>query len=163
MSYKNILPLLAVFILFFVACSDDNEVDQEKPVINISFVEAFPIQCDTLFFGESFVLKMKFSDNQELGAFSIDIHHNFDHHSHSTEIGECSPHPDKVPVNPYLFINDYPIPEGLTEYDTNLTISIPDGNGMELYEEGDYHFMIKLTDETGWETLKGLSIKMVRR
>lgn len=163
MSYKNILPLLAVFILFFVACSDDNEVDQEKPVIDISFVEAFPIQCDTLFFGESFVLKMKFSDNQELGAFSIDIHHNFDHHSHSTEIGECSPHPDKVPVNPYLFINDYPIPEGLTEYDTNLTISIPDGNGMELYEEGDYHFMIKLTDETGWETLKGLSIKMVRR
>nr|WP_244939634.1 DUF4625 domain-containing protein [Arcticibacter tournemirensis] len=27
-------------------------------------------------------------------------------------------------------------------------------------DPGDYHFMIKLTDKEGWQTIKGLSIKL---
>ena len=35
------------------------------------------------------------------------------------------------------------------------------GNG--LYDEGDYHFFISLTDKEGWSAQKGLSVKMLHR
>ncbi|MDX8340243.1 DUF4625 domain-containing protein [Draconibacterium sp. IB214405] len=163
MKKKYILPLLGILLLFVVACSDDNEVDTEKPVIDISFADAFPTNCDTIYFGETFVLKMKFSDNVELGAYSIDIHNNFDHHSHSTEVSACEPDPDKDPVNPFVSIDDFTIPEGAASYETNLTISIPENDGTELFDEGDYHFYIGLTDKEGWSAQKGLTIKMLYR
>ena len=163
MSKKNILSILSILLLFVVACSDDSDVDTEKPTIDISFSGAFPVNCDTLYFGEPFVMKMKFSDNVELGAYSINIHNNFDHHSHSTEVTACNPDPDKDPVNPYVSIDDYSIPEGSKEYETNLTISIPESDGVELYDDGDYHFFISLTDKEGWSAQMGLSIKILHR
>ena len=163
MSKKNILSILSILLLFVVACSDESEVDTEKPVIDISFSGAFPTNCDTIYFGEPFVMKMKFSDNVELGAYTINIHNNFDHHSHSTEVTACNPDPDKDPVNPYVSIDDYSIPEGSKEYETNLTISIPESDGVELYDDGDYHFFISLTDKEGWSTQMGLSIKILHR
>lgn len=161
MKFQKIFFVL-LLLLAFVACNDDDEVDQEKPVIDIGFDGAFPTQCDTLFFGETFTLKMRFSDNLELGAYSIDIHHNFDHHSHSTEVMECTMNPVKDPVNPFVFIDDYMIPPDLGEYETNISITVPEGNGAELFDEGDYHFFIQLTDKEGWSTQKGLSIKIIR-
>lgn len=160
-TYKFIILLILVFAVSF-SCKKDDEVDTEKPVINIGFQGAFPVNCDTLHFGETFVLKMKFSDNTELGSYSIEIHNNFDHHSHSTEVTECELDPIKVPVNPYLFINDYAIPGGSTVYETNVEISIPTGNSDGSFDEGDYHFFINLTDKEGWSTQKGLSIKMLQ-
>jgi len=132
-------------------------------VINIDFEGAFPINCDTLYFGESFTLKLLFSDNAELGSYSIDIHNNFDHHNHSTELTVCVLDPVKEPLNPYVFINDYAIPEGLREYETNLEISIPAGNTVSVFDEGDYHFFISLTDKEGWSTQKGLNIKILQQ
>lgn len=163
MHIKNILPLLGILLFLVVACSDDNEVDTAKPAIDISFTGAFPANCDTIYFGEAFVMKMKFSDNVELGAYSINIHNNFDHHSHSTEITACNPDADKDPVNPYVSIDDYSIPEGSKEYETNLTITIPENDGTEWYDDGDYHFFISLTDKEGWSSQKGLNIKMLHR
>jgi hypothetical protein len=158
--------LLAGFIilsLFFVSCEKDEEIDTEKPVIDLTIPDAFPVNCDTLYFGESMVLKVVFSDNVELGSYSIDIHNNFDHHSHSTEVIECNLDPIKTPVNPFLFIEDFDLPAGLQEYATNRSISIPSGNGDGLFDEGDYHFFISLTDKEGWSTQKGLSIKIFSR
>lgn len=163
MRKKNILSILSILLLFVVACGDDSDVDTEKPVIDISFSGAFPVSCDTLYFGEPFVMKMKFSDNVELGAYTVNIHNNFDHHSHSTEVTACNPDPDKDPVNPYVSIDDYSIPEGSKEYETNLTISIPESDGVELYDDGDYHFFISLTDKEGWSAQMGLSIKILHR
>ena len=162
---KRIIYILlaGMLITSISACSDDSEVDAEKPVIDISFTGAFPTQCDTLYFGERFTLKMKFSDNVELGAYSIDIHDNFDGHSHSTEVTQCNADPVKDPVNPYVFIDDYSIPTGSKEFETNLSIMVPEGNGSTLYDEGDYHFFIALTDKEGWSSNKGLSIKMLHR
>lgn len=163
MLRKKILPLIAFFILLATACSDENEVDTEKPIIDIGFTDAFPTNCDTIYFGETFDLKLLFTDNVELGSYSIDIHNNFDHHSHSTEITECSFEPVKEPVNPFVIIEDYAIPEGVKEYKTNVSIFIPSDNGNGLFEEGDYHFYISLTDKEGWSAQKGLSIKMLHR
>jgi hypothetical protein len=146
-----------------ISCEKDKNIDTEKPQIDNRFSEAFPKNCDTLYFGESFDLRVLLTDNIELGSFSIGIHNSFDHHSHSTEVTECNLDPIKDPVNPFVFIEDYAIPSGLKEYNPNKSISIPSGNGNGTYDEGDYHFFISLTDKEGWSAQKGLSIKMLRR
>ncbi len=161
-KYKTIIFLI-VMINFFVSCKKENKIDKEKPIIDLSIKDAFPVNCDTLYFGETFTLKLLFKDNVELGSFSIDIHHNFDHHTHSTEINECLIDPVKSPINPFIFIHDYSIPSGLWEYQTNIAISIPSKNENGNFDEGEYHFFISLTDKAGWSTYKGLSIKILHR
>jgi hypothetical protein len=66
-------------------------------------------------------------------------------------------------VNPWLFIENFDIPAGLNEFETNQSISIPASNDKGLYDEGDYHFFISLTDKEGWSAQKGLSIKILHR
>ncbi|MFV0392692.1 MAG: DUF4625 domain-containing protein [Paludibacteraceae bacterium] len=159
-----LLVILSIFSLNF--CENNEDIDKEKPTIDLTTTNAFPLNCDTLYFGESFNLKVRFVDNAELGsvrAFSIDIHNNFDHHSHSTEVAECSFDPIQSPVNPFTFIEDFDVPAGVKEYRTNLSISIPSEDKTGLYDEGDYHFFIRLTDKSGWSTQKGLSIKILHR
>jgi hypothetical protein len=157
---KNTFILVLSITLFF-SCENGNEIDKEKPNIDISQSDAFPINCDTLYFGETFILKVKLTDNFELGSFSIDIHNNFDHHSHTTEVNECNLNPGIDPVNPYVSIAEYEIPETLNEYNTNLSIDLPTQNNKGKFDEGDYHFFISLTDKEGWSAQKGLSIKML--
>lgn len=146
-----------------ISCEKDKNIDTEKPQIDNSFSDAFPMNCDTIYFGESFNLMILLTDNMELGSFSIGIHNNFDHHSHSTEVSECNLAPIKEPVNPFLLIEDFEIPAGQSGYQTNMSISIPSGIGNGDYDEGDYHFFISLTDKEGWSSQKGLSIKMLYR
>jgi hypothetical protein len=163
MKVFRVIIVTFLLLIFFHSCEKDEEIDKEKPIIDLTIQNAFPVNCDTLYFGESFELKVLFCDNFELGSFSIDIHHNFDQHSHSTEVTECNPDSVKDPVNPFTFIEDYDIPGGKQEYETNLSISIPSGNGIGSYDEGDYHFFMSLTDQEGWSAQKGLSIKMLNR
>lgn len=160
----SIVPILLCTVL--AACHKDQDIDTQKPEIDLSAADAFPVMCDTLYFGETCTLKVLLTDNAELGskqAFSIDIHNNFNHHSHSTEVEECSANPIKEPINPFSMIQDFAIPEGLGRYETNFSITIPDGNANGQFDEGDYHFYISLTDQSGWSVQKGLSIKMLRR
>lgn len=159
---KSLKYLSAILLISGICFSCENkDIDKEKPVIDLSIQDAFPLNCDTLYFGESFILKVRFIDNVELGSFSIDIHNNFDHHSHSTEVTECNLDPVKSPVNPFTTIDDFDIPAGESEYFTDLSITIPSGNEDGLYDDGDYHFFISLTDKEGWSAQKGLSIKIL--
>jgi len=152
-----------LLLLFFgiSSCDNGNDIDTEKPSISIDFAGSFPMNCDTLYFGEDFTVKMLLKDNVELGSYSIDIHNNFDHHSHSTEVTSCEMWPVKTPVNPFVFIADFDVTEGSSDFKTSETINIPAGNG--AFDEGDYHFFISLTDKEGWSTQKGLSIKILKR
>lgn len=155
---KKIQFLLGVLALAFISsCSSDNAaIDTEYPVIDITGTDAFPIQCSTIERGKTFTFKATFNDNVELGSYSLDIHHNFDHHTHSTEVTTCETEAVKKPVNPMLFINNYTIPNGVKSYEATAQITIPAD-----VDPGDYHFMIRLTDKEGWQTLKGLSIKIL--
>lgn len=155
---KKIPFLLGVFAFAIISScsSDDAEIDTEYPVIDISAAAAFPIQCSTIERGQTFTFKAKFNDNVELGSYSLDIHHNFDHHTHSTEVESCEMDAIKKPVKPMLFINNYTIPTGVKSYEATAQIAIPSD-----VDPGDYHFMIRLTDKEGWQTLKGLSIKIL--
>lgn len=143
-------------ILFLGSCKkDEKSVDTEYPTIDISAADAFPKQCSEVKRGETIVFKALLKDNVKLGSFSLDIHHNFDHHSHSTEVSSCNMEPVKTPVNPFLYIKSFTIPSGLASYEAKAEIPVPSD-----IEPGDYHFMILLTDAEGWQTIKGLSIKI---
>jgi len=145
--------------LMFISCKKDDGTDKEKPAISLGF----PKNCDTLYFGETLNFRALFTDNEELGSYSLDIHHNFDHHSHSTEVTECELDSIKDPVSPYLMIQDYSIPAGLKTFEALIPLPIPNADGNSLYDEGDYHFFISLTDHEGWTVYKGLSVKILRR
>ena len=163
MKKLKIVSMGIGILLMLNSCIEKEEIDKTEPEIDLTLSGAFPQNCDTLYFGEAFPFKIRFTDNVELGSFSIDIHHNFDHHSHSTEVTECVLDPIKEPVNPFTMIEDYAIPEGAKLYEPELPIVVPSGNGSGLYDEGDYHLFISLTDKEGWSAQMGLSIKMLHR
>lgn len=115
----------------------------------------FPVELRFRYKRNHVYLCCRFSDNEELGAFSLDIHHNFDHHTHSTDPLPCELGPIKDPVNPFRLIKEYQIPSGLTSHLAEVEISIPAD-----VDPGDYHLMVRLTDKAGWQTLRGISIKV---
>ena len=111
-------------------------------------------------------------DNQELGNFNIEIHNNFDHHTHSTEaddhdhdheMGECDDDEEHEHEhehehsegNAWVYNRDFTIPAGQRQYDARVDIPIPADAAL-----GDYHFMIRLTDRAGWQQLHAVAIKI---
>lgn len=144
-------------ILFATSCSkeDTSAIDTEKPEIADGDYPS-PVDCQAYGKGESLQFSYLFIDNVELGNFNIEIHHNFDHHSHSTSAGDCPLEPKKQPVNPWVYNQDFSIPAGKKTYAAKVDIPIP-----ENIDAGDYHLMIRLTDKSGWQQLKAVSIKVL--
>jgi hypothetical protein len=155
MKKVNILILIILFA--FSSCTD-TEKDESLPIIDMNGAVAFPQNCVTVYRGESFSFNALFTDNVELGSFSIEMHNNFDHHAHSTSATECELGAVKTPVKPLLFINEYSIPAGKTSYEATIQINIPAD-----VDTGDYHFMVRLTDASGWQTFKGISMKVAEK
>ncbi|UKT64269.1 DUF4625 domain-containing protein [Pedobacter mucosus] len=155
---KPLICFSLIAILFAGSCKKDEQaaIDTEYPVIDVTATTAFPKQCSVIKRGESFSFRALLSDNTALGSVSVDIHHNFDHHSHSTEVAGCDMGSVKTPLKPFLLIQSYPIPAGLGKFEIDQKITVP--ADVDL---GDYHFLIRLTDKEGWQTIKGLSIKII--
>lgn|SRR5690606_10402845 len=149
------LALLAVTLGFYACGGNEDQIDTEAPIINMAFDEAFPQQCEVLQRGQTYTIEALFTDNFELGSYSLDIHHNFDHHTHSTYVTECERQPKKEAVNPWLIIEGHEIPGGQKSHRISLALSVPTD-----VDTGDYHLMIKLTDREGWQTIKGISISV---
>ena len=155
-KHFRLLGLLALFFTAMAGCKKDDgeEIDTEYPEI-VATANSFPQQCSLMMRGQTALIKLTFSDNRELGAYSLDIHNNFDHHNHSTEVNDCNLEAKKTPIKPLLFVQNYDIPTGLKRYEATAQIAIPAD-----VDPGDYHFLIRLTDKEGWQTIKGLSIKI---
>ena len=68
----------------------------------MSSSNSFPENCAILYRGESFSFQATFTDNIELGNYNVEVHNNFDHHSHSTEAEECELEPKKEAVKPCI-------------------------------------------------------------
>ena len=152
---KNIFKLFFFVLIAVMSSCGDTVKDEELPKIDMTGDSAFPQNCVTVYKGESFTFNALFTDNIELGSYSIEMHHNFDHHTHSTSAQECELGTIKAPVNPLLFINQYSIPAGKTNYSALIEINIPSD-----VDTGDYHFMVRLTDKSGWQTFEGISVKV---
>lgn len=154
---RIVFSAYAILLMFAVGCSKDGDKkpDTEYPVIDLTQADAFPKQCSELMRGQKFYFKARLSDNVELGSYSLDIHHNFDHHTHSTEVNDCAMESIKQPVKPFLLIKSYPVPQGQKIYNANTELEVPAD-----VDPGDYHFLIRVTDKEGWQTIKGISIKI---
>jgi hypothetical protein len=148
--------ILVLAAITFTSCEkNEPEIDTEYPVINSDAAGTFPVQCSVVKRGEKFTFKSTFSDNAQLGSYSLDIHHNFDHHTHSTEVSDCNTDPVMKPVNPFLLIKSFDIPANQQRFEASQQIDVPAD-----IDPGDYHFMIRLTDKEGWQTIRGISIKI---
>lgn len=154
---KQLMYFYLTVVVLVGGCKKDNvqDIDTEYPVIDITAGNAFPKQCSMVKRGEKLTFRARLNDNVALGSVSVDIHHNFDHHAHSTEVESCGLEPVKTPLKPFLLIQSHNIPENLKTYEVQQEISVPAD-----IDPGDYHFMIRVTDEAGWQTIKGLSIKV---
>lgn len=150
--------MMITALLLMASCSsndDDNQVkDMEKPSIVDGKVPS-PIDCQVYRRGDVIPFRYTFTDNVELGAFNIEIHNNFDHHTHSTSSADCPLDKKKEPVKPWVYNQDYTIAPGQKTYDAQVDIPIPTD-----IDEGDYHFMVRLTDKSGWQQLKAISVKI---
>ena len=154
---KKIAILPLSLIIFGTACSSDNDnVDSTVPTICEAGEQTCPTDCYECLRGESIDFCYTFTDDIELGNFNIEIHNNFDHHTHSTSSVECELDEKKSAVNAWVYNQDYSIPDGLTTYTPNISIVIPTD-----IDTGDYHFMIRLTDKAGWQQLRSVAIKVV--
>ena len=147
--------LIILLLCALGACSSDK--DTSLPEILPVGESTAPLNCQVYPRGGAIFFDYLFKDDKELGAYNIEIHNNFDHHTHSTEAGEChhegEEEPENEPVNPWIFNKDYPIPAGSTSFEAKQTIPVPAD-----VDPGEYHFMIRLTDRSGWQQLKSVSI-----
>ena len=71
------------------------------PEISADGSDACPIDCQRFKRGSVIAFHYQFSDNVELGGYNIEVHNNFDHHTHSTSAAECEIESEKKPVNPF--------------------------------------------------------------
>lgn len=77
--YLPIISLLAMSVFVFISC-DDSDSDTTKPVIELHE----PEEGQALKIGSEYGVhfEMDLSDDVMLKSYMIEIHSNFDHHSH---------------------------------------------------------------------------------
>ncbi|HET6243387.1 MAG: DUF4625 domain-containing protein [Bacteroidetes bacterium] len=76
---KNNLKLVLIALLAITSCKKKDDI---KPLIELES----PVTEQTFKPGEEIVFKAVFKDNIELAQFKIDIHDDFDGHSHKVAI-----------------------------------------------------------------------------
>lgn len=147
----------ACVILLAVSCSSSDSVkDEEKPTITINYDGGFPQACQILKRGETYSFKAQTTDNLALASYSLDIHHNFDHHTHDDQQESCDLEATKTAVNPLIFIENYAIEAAVTSYEISISVTIPND-----IDTGDYHCSYSVTDETGWQSRTSIDIKII--
>jgi len=153
---KNILTFTLLCALCACSSSDDNgPKDMTYPEISQEGIVANPTDCQVYQRGGMIPFNYVFKDDTELGSYNIEIHNNFDHHTHSTSSVECPMEEKKTPQNAWVYNKDFSIPAGQRTYTSRVDIPIPGD-----IDAGDYHFMIRLTDKAGWQQLHAVAIKI---
>ncbi|MCR5519167.1 MAG: DUF4625 domain-containing protein [Bacteroidales bacterium] len=149
---------LSIFLLCALCACSSSSGEKDLVPPEILPVEEYisPTNCQEYPLGTFLPVACLFTDDVELGSFNLEVHNNFDHHTHGTEAGECRQDPKKDPVNPWIYNKDYKIPAGQSSYEVDLKIPIP-----EDVDLGEYHFMIRLTDASGWQQLRSVSIRLI--
>ena len=134
--FPIIISLLVMATSVFTACSDsDNPLnDTTKPVIDLKS----PTEGQTLAIGSEHGVhfEMDLSDDVMLKSYKIEIHSNFDHHSHDTRAAETT-------VD-FAFNRAFDVSEQKTAHIHHHDILIP-ANATP----GDYHLMVYCTDAAG--------------
>lgn len=141
------LPVFAAAVLLTSCSSDDDAVDTQKPTMTI--VE--PHDEEGIAPGGEIHFEALFADNVELASYKIEIHEDFDGHTHSLS---KSSHQD----NPWVWSQVFEIPESQTSFQAEQHIDVPTEVNGEPISEGAYHFGVFLTDTAGNEQQSFLEI-----
>lgn len=157
---KKINTLFITFVLLIGVWSctkNENtpEKDTEKPTITINYDGGFPKSCEVLERGKTYTFKVQVSDNVGLAKYAIDIHHNFDHHTHDDQGSKCELEPIKKPKTPFKFLKNYTIKSTPKKYEILQEITIPNN-----VDTGNYHCQISVIDLTGWQSRTSVDIKI---
>ncbi len=144
---KTPLLLTAIFAASLISCSETG--DTTKPVINlISPTDGEAVAAD----GEGMHFEMELSDDKGLAAYKIEIHSNFDGHSHSVA---ARSEDDSETVDFYYNNTWDDIAGQLNATVHHHEIVIPTDA-----THGDYHFIVYCTDEAGNESYVVSSIEI---
>lgn len=137
--YSLLVSMLAVSALF-VSCSDDEkDSDTTKPVINL--IE--PEEGAVLKPGSTIHFEMDLEDNVMLGSYKVEIHSNFDGHTHDTK-AEAGNTEETVP---FAFNKSWDVSGLKNTHIHHHEIEIP-ANA----KEGNYHLMVYCADAAGNES-----------
>ena len=147
---------LALLGLFACTDQDEGSIDEERPVLTLDYLEGFPRSCAALTKGQTYQFRIRAEDNLALASYSLDIHHNFDHHTHDDQGEKCALFQVKQPMNPMIFIENFSIENGPASYEIVIPVEIPDD-----VDTGDYHCQFSVTDITGWQARLAVDIKIV--
>lgn len=139
----NIFLPVFVAAFIFTSCSsdDDNVVDTQRPQISI----AEPHNQDEFAPGDEVHIEATFTDNVELSSYKIEIHDDFDDHTHAFL-------KDSHDSNPWSYENTFTITAGQTSFEAVHHIDIPTEINGNPISEGRYHLGIFLTDAAGNQT-----------
>lgn len=153
--------LLILPIAVFAAC-DKSDKDTTYPEISTQGIDACPLGCEEYHRGDVIPFNFLFTDDTELGSYNIEIHNNFDHHTHSTSSIDCDEHEDHDDdevhdvANAWVYNQDFAIPNDTRSYCARHDIEVPSNAAF-----GAYHFMIRVTDAAGWQQLHSVEIHVV--
>ena len=133
--YLSIVIVLMSSVLL-VSCSDDEKQgDTTKPVITLNA----PAEGAALQPGSHIHFDMDLEDDVMLGSYKVEIHNNFDGHTHTkVEAGETTP---------FAYNNSWDVSDKKSHHIHHHEIEIP-ANATE----GNYHFMVYCTDAAGNES-----------
>lgn len=154
-SVKGILFAISGSLLLN-SCAKNENIDQEAPEIQTVLLNENPVQCAQIERGKTFKIQAIFTDNFALGSYSLDLHHNFDHHSHSTNGVECQHEEEKEAVLPFVFIRTFDLLDGLKSIEVDQEIFVP-----ENVDTGNYHLTLKVVDKMGWSQVKSFSVQII--
>lgn len=144
MKKYYILSVLAIaFSLVFNSCSKDDDpanptqsTDTTLPTIKLDE----PENGDALRIGSDVHFECDFADDVMLGSYMIEIHSNFDGHSHSTTRADEG--------EPFFFKKTYDLSGKRNSHEHHHDIVIP-ANA----KPGNYHFMVYCLDAAGNQSL----------
>jgi hypothetical protein len=139
------LCLTAIFFLAFTACKEDN--DTTKPLINLIEPEDGAI----LHIGDEngVHFEAEFSDNEALSSYKVDIHPNFNNHSHAITKSDAE-------TVDFVFEKSWTTIAGKKSAPVHHhEIKIP-----ENATPGDYHLMVYCTDAAGNESYIAVNVEL---
>lgn len=135
----TIIALFTISSFIFVSCdkTDDMVPDTVKPTISLTE----PEEGQNLKIGSTTGVhfEVDLADDVMLKSYKIEIHNNFDHHSHGTRAASST--------IPFTFNKAYDVTGKRTAHIHHHEIIIPANAA-----PGDYHFMLYCTDAAGNES-----------
>lgn len=139
-TLKLFLPVIAAALVTSCSSDDNTVVDTQSPTIAVGE----PHNEEEVAPGEELHIEAVFTDNVALASYKIEIHEDFDDHTHAINKSEHE-------NNPWSYDEVFQIPAGQSSFEAIHHLDVPtEINGMSI-SEGAYHVGIYVTDTAGNE------------